>query len=150
MLEFSHFDQLFSSVLPIMLKIFHIILTKLVDNTRQKNSLRVILQHNRHFAFCYIATCKWCVINCTTMWLSHVLVQPRNRSNVTSPFPTWGFGAGNETTRPCAHFNFNPNQTTCKSLTLTVDKPVSKISCNHVATIMLVYSTYYASMILKC
>ena len=53
MLQFPHFDQLFPNVLPIMLEIFHIILTKLVDNTklcmRQKNySLRVILQYN-HF-----------------------------------------------------------------------------------------------------
>ena len=34
MLQFSHFDQLFPNVLPIMLEIFHIILTKLVNNTK--------------------------------------------------------------------------------------------------------------------
>ena len=43
MLQFLHFDQLFPNVLPIVLEIFHIILTKLVDNTKYEtnNSLRV-------------------------------------------------------------------------------------------------------------
>ena len=44
MLQFIlHFDQLFPNVLPNMLDIFHIILTKLVDNTKYATkSLRVI------------------------------------------------------------------------------------------------------------
>ena len=34
MLQFSHFDQLVPNILVIMLEIFHVILTKLVDNTK--------------------------------------------------------------------------------------------------------------------
>lgn len=38
MLQFSHFDPLFPNVLPNMLQIFHIMLAKLVENT--KTSMR--------------------------------------------------------------------------------------------------------------
>ena len=39
------------------------------------------------------------MIDCITLWLSHAvadLVQPRNGSNVTRPFPAQGFGARKE------------------------------------------------------
>ena len=52
------------------------------------------------FTFHCVATYNWRVIDCTTLRLSHAPVQPRNRSNVTRPFPARGFGSGNETTRP--------------------------------------------------
>ena len=37
MLQFSHFDQLFPNVVPIMLEIFHIILTKKYMYETKKN-----------------------------------------------------------------------------------------------------------------
>ena len=37
------------------------------------------------------------MIDCITLQLSHAPVQPRNRSNVTRPFPAQGLRAGNET-----------------------------------------------------
>ena len=45
-------------------------------------------------------TWDWHVIDCIIIlaW-SHALKQPRNRSNVTRPFPAWGFGAGYEISR---------------------------------------------------
>ena len=51
------------------------------------------------FAFHCVATGNWRVIDCITLRLSHVPVQPRNCSNVTRPFPmpTQGLRAGNET-----------------------------------------------------
>ena len=47
MLQFSHFDRLFPKSLPIMLEVLHIILTKLVENSKCE-AKRDILQHNRH------------------------------------------------------------------------------------------------------
>ena len=44
MLKFSHFDQLFPNVLPIMLEILHIILTKLVDNSKYETKKKYIIK----------------------------------------------------------------------------------------------------------
>ena len=44
-----------------------------------------------------MAKCNWRMIDCITLRLSHVPVQPKNHSNITRPFPMWGLGAGNET-----------------------------------------------------
>ena len=49
MLQFSHFDQLFPNVLPIMLQIFHVILAILVENTMYKTKKSSLLQHDRRF-----------------------------------------------------------------------------------------------------
>ena len=54
MLQFSPFDQLFPQSLPIMLEVFHIILTKLklVEITKYKTNefiKRYIMQHDRRF-----------------------------------------------------------------------------------------------------
>ena len=37
------------------------------------------------------------MVDCIVLASSHAPVQPRNRSNVTRPFPARGFGAGYET-----------------------------------------------------
>ncbi len=50
-----------------------------------------------------VATYNWRVIDCITLWLSHAPVQPRNRSNVSRPFPARGFGSGNETKTVICH-----------------------------------------------
>ena len=44
MLQFLHFDQLFPNVLPIMLEIFHIVLTKLVYDTQYEiKKIKIII-----------------------------------------------------------------------------------------------------------
>ena len=54
MLQFSHFDPLFPNVLPNMLQIFHIMLAKLVENT--KTSMR---QKKRIHDIYYSMTDVW-------------------------------------------------------------------------------------------
>ena len=50
MVQFSHFDQLFPNVLPIILQIFHIILAKSAKNTKYETKIEIyILQHDRRF-----------------------------------------------------------------------------------------------------
>ena len=97
MLQFSHFDQLLPNVLPITLEIFHIILTKLVDNTKlwdKKNySSRVILQHNQRFdivlhtaGLSVIKTVwqEWIQLFCCDGWMSKMTLHALNQCGRSS------------------------------------------------------------------
>ena len=150
MLQFLHFDQLFSDVLPIMLEIFHIILTKLVYDTKVWDkkiriycsitdvSIDIVLHAARlsitktvwqewKKSFCWRRRWRWLNEQNDPYMLSTNVV---GRPHVSS-------------TRQAAWNTFR----SCLILgKLLLQCMLDWVSC----IIMPVYSTYYASIILKC